>query len=88
MIFNDDWRLDGKDNWPAEREFRWVPWFSKQPDWDHDHCAFCWAEFAAIATEHAPLAAGWLAVDDDATWVCPECMEAFRVPLKIKALGP
>lgn len=85
---DDDWRLADKEDWPAGREFRWTDWFSDRPGWDHDHCEFCWAESAATATEHAPLAAGWLALDDERTWVCPDCMEDFRVPLKIRTVGP
>ncbi|WP_280347623.1 hypothetical protein [Nocardia neocaledoniensis] len=45
----DDWRLMDQQGWLAERTLRWSRWTSTSRDWDHDHCAFCFAEIAAAA---------------------------------------
>ncbi len=73
-----DWRLQGQRAHLSERRFKWRKWWPYRPGWDHDHCAFCWAEFAAEVSEQAPYDAGWVTADDGYTWVCSECFEDFK----------
>lgn len=42
---------------------------------DHDHCAFCHAEFAAARTDHVDFTAGYVTADDNYTWICQPCLE-------------
>lgn len=74
----DDWRLSGQERYLEGRRMKWRTWSAPRPDWDHDHCAFCWAEFAAEVSEHAPYDAGWVTADDEYEWVCPPCFNDFR----------
>jgi hypothetical protein len=73
-----DWRLRGQEAYLSERRFKWRKWWPHRPGWVHDHCAFCWAEFAAEVTEHTPYDAGWVTADDEYTWVCTVCFEDFK----------
>lgn len=41
---NDD-RLDNVKRLKGQK-FRWKTYEMPRPDWDHDHCAACWAKFA------------------------------------------
>jgi hypothetical protein len=49
------------------------------PEWDHDHCAACWAKFAErddpgiLREGYATTAEYYLGEDYD--WVCPRCFE-------------
>jgi hypothetical protein len=45
MVFDDDWRIQGQARYIYGATFEWRPWASDQPDWDHDHCDFCWVHF-------------------------------------------
>lgn len=73
-----DWRLTGQESYLSGRRLLWRKWWSYTEAWDHDHCAFCWAEFASDVSEHTPYDAGWVTADDDYTWICPVCFEDFK----------
>jgi hypothetical protein len=83
----DDWRLT-----PANEQrfhgaaFAWKPFTG-----DHDHRAFCWAEFAQPGTPvhtESTLYEGFATAGppsdpkDDYWWVCPSCYEDFRERLE------
>lgn len=75
-VDDDDWRLDGQ-----EQELQGVTLFDRvyhapRPDWDHDHCAFCWAKFMEGSYPET-LQRGWTTADEY-HWVCPPCFEDFR----------
>ena len=56
----------------------WSTWASPRPDWDHDHCAFCWSEISDQPIgDHVSWNAGWVTIDDLYHWVCPDCFNAF-----------
>jgi hypothetical protein len=42
-----DWRLQGQERYLAGTELVWRAYRqnSDNLNWDHDHCAFCWAKF-------------------------------------------
>lgn len=83
----DDWRLSGH-----ERLFRGAVFTRKtyrrwSREWDHDHCAFCWAAFAeadSAADSEDSLHEGYSTPGppadprDDYYWVCPTCFDDFR----------
>jgi hypothetical protein len=77
-VTEGDWRLMGQQTWLAGRELRWADWTAYRPGWDHDHCAFCQAEFAAAKTDHVEFTAGYVTADDGDTWICEACFEDFK----------
>lgn len=40
-----DWRLVREEEWMYGARLRWKPFHAPTPDWDHEHCALCWATF-------------------------------------------
>lgn len=49
---------------------------------DHNHCAFCHAEFAAARTDHVDFTAGYVTADDNYTWICQPCLEDLNAQLQ------
>jgi hypothetical protein len=43
-------------------------------DWDHDHCAFCWANFS---DREGDLHRGY-STEDAYHWICAPCFVDFR----------
>ena len=77
MTAKPDWRLQGQEKYLqgialVHRLYRQNP---KNPDWDHDHCEFCWAKFSLTAPD--ALREGY-ASQDDYRWICTTCFTDFR----------
>jgi len=47
-----------------------------RPDWDHDHCEFCWTKFMETSAP-GDLSEGY-ATPGEKHWVCPKCFEDFK----------
>ena len=68
----------GQETWLSNRSLRWATWAPYRESWDHDHCAFCSAEFAAELSGHVDYAAGYVTADDNYTWICQPCFDDFH----------
>jgi hypothetical protein len=77
-VADGDWRLMGQQSWLVGRALRFGQWTSPRPGWDHDHCAFCYAEIAATKSDHIDFIAGYVTIEDNYTWICPPCFEDFK----------
>jgi hypothetical protein len=78
---NDDWRLtnQGKYLKGVTLSLRKFHIRKERPDWDHEHCEFCWAKIVEIRDEHdANLLTQAYATSDGAHWICPRCFDDFR----------
>ena len=75
----NDWRLTTQASYLTGQTLRWARWWSDNPRWDHDHCAFCWAKFMRQAWEGDPeiQLAGYV-TEDNYYWICKDCFEEFR----------
>ena len=78
MIDPNDWRLHGQERFLKgvvllKREYRR---YQPNAQWDHDHCAFCWAKFMV---EEVPevLHEGYC-TEDEYHWICASCFSDFR----------
>lgn len=76
MVDDSDWRLTGQESWLQGATLRWRRWSSSRPDWDHDHCEFCWETFAEAGVPRS-LAEGF-ATEDGIHWICATCFADFR----------
>ena len=85
MAEADDWRLAGQERFLAGAALHWSEWHRPRPDWDHDHCAFCWAKFKE-EPEPEVLHAGYT-TEDGYYWVCPACFREFRERFGWKEVG-
>jgi len=77
MAEADDWRLTGQEQYLAGALLEWAVWQAARPEWDHDHCEFCWVTFGGPHLGEA-LHAGYATLDRY-RWICPECFADFRV---------
>lgn len=73
-----DWRLRGQEQYLqgvtlVRRKYRR---YAKNPEWDHDHCEFCFAKFM-VEDLAAALHEGYATLDDY-HWICGTCFEEFR----------
>jgi len=78
MRSDNDWRLQGQEKYLkgiklVRRKYRQ---YAKNPDWDHDHCSFCWVEFC-LKENCDSLKEGYATLDDY-HWICPTCFEDFK----------
>jgi hypothetical protein len=89
----NDWRLtQGADKFLRGASLRWKVFKKPRPDWDHEHCSFCWAKFIDaedlaryVQTEESGqvYTEGYTTTEDhgrgaDYYWVCKPCFEEFR----------
>jgi len=75
---DDDWRLSGRGDLVAgavlvRRRYRQ---YAKNPQWDHDHCLFCWAKFS-LGDPPGALHEGY-STEDEYRWICSRCFEDFK----------
>jgi hypothetical protein len=87
MSADDDWRLGGQERYLQGVALRRGAWHRppSNPNWDHDHCSFCWATFMEADDPNAPpdaLAEGYTTTvehqhGDGYHWVCPACFSDF-----------
>lgn len=94
MAQDNDWRLQGQDSYLMGatlcwRRYRHYPWWN--PDWDHDHCDFCWATFMDRGDVPDVLREGYTNAEqvingtitpESAIWICLQCFEDFRERFK------
>jgi hypothetical protein len=78
MNKEDDWRLTGQEKYlkGVTLVHRRYKQYDKNPDWDHDHCAFCWAKIS-LNDDPEHLKEGY-STADDYPWICPKCFEDFK----------
>lgn len=78
MSLNEDWRLQGQERYLSGvtltyRRYRRYP---KDPDWDHDHCSFCWAKF--MVEDYPDVLHDGYCTLDDYHWICTNCFADFH----------
>ena len=60
----DDWRLRGQEAYLKGVELvrRKYRRYGNNPNWDHDHCEFCWVKFSVADSDS--LNDGYATLDD------------------------
>jgi hypothetical protein len=72
----NDWRLTNQLEYLRGVALEWKEYSPHRKDWEHEHCAFCWAKFMAV--DQVDVQRGGWATPDGAHWVCPTCFDDFR----------
>lgn len=74
MVSKDDWRRQGQEEYLMGAKLCHVrAYHPPSPDWDHEHCAFCWEKIGEYeGCEHS----GYCTVDTG-HWLCEECFRDF-----------
>jgi hypothetical protein len=72
-----DWRIDNVNGLQGQ-SFRWKNYYARSENWDHDHCAACWAKF--MLNGEGLLIQGYAVSEEyehglDYAWVCADCFK-------------
>ena len=78
MKEEEDWRLAGQEKYlqGVTLVYRRYRQYKDNPNWDHDHCVFCWTEFCLEGCADS-IREGY-ATEDDYHWICPNCFADFK----------
>lgn len=74
MIEKDDWRLVDQTRYLMHIPLKKAVYRRPSPNWDHDHCEFCWDTFSEYDGD---LHEGYCTIDET-YWICPECFADFK----------
>jgi len=72
----DDWRIAGQEQFLYGAVFELRTYAPPRPNWDHDHCEFCWGKFSETETDGC-LNAGYVTTNEK-HWVCERCFSDFQ----------
>jgi hypothetical protein len=78
MADDSDWRLTGQEKYlhGVSLQHRRYRRPSNNPDWDHDHCEFCWAKF--MVEDYPEVLHQSYCTQDEYYWICDECFRDFK----------
>ena len=82
------WRLQGQEQHLKGVELVRRPYrrFAVNPDWDHDHCAFCWAKLMVEERDDVLHEGYWTL--DEYHWICPSCFADFQTTFEWRLAAP
>lgn len=80
MVDPNDWRLTGQEKYLKGVTLYRKRYVAPRPDWDHDHCEFCWAKF--MDSDAPEIQREGYATEGDKKWVCSSCYEDFKHTFK------
>lgn len=84
MVERDDWRLTGQETFLRGETLYRRRWAAPSPQWDHEHCVFCWAKFLEYdGTFHE----GYV-TQDGRHWICPQCFRDFQTMFQWTLIEP
>jgi len=70
------WRLTNQGRYLKGKTLLRRRYAARRPDWDHDHCEFCWAKFTETE-EPETLQEGYV-TEDHQHWICHGCFADFQ----------
>jgi hypothetical protein len=73
---SDDWRIAGQEKYLLGAVLELRTYSPPRPNWDHDHCEFCWSMFCQSG-EPGCLHEGYV-TGDGKHWICRDCFHDFR----------
>jgi hypothetical protein len=76
MREENDWRLTNQQSYLHGVALRRRKYSPPNDEWEHDHCAFCWAKFMSGGGPEA-LREGY-ADEGERHWICERCYEDFQ----------
>lgn len=84
-ISDDDWRLAVQKDYLLDGQLVWQRWVQQTPNWDHDHCAFCWAKF--MEREGPEFLHEGYYLEAENHWVCVTCARDFASRFRFSFVG-
>ena len=85
-----DWRITNQEKYLKGAALRLSRFEVRlgNPEWDHEHCDFCWAKIVEEKRkmEGNDLLTEAYATEDQHHWVCPKCFEDFHEMFQWKVI--
>ena len=77
-VEKSDWRLQGQERYlkGVTLVHQTYEQYAANPDWDHDHCSFCWAKF--MVQDLPNVLHQDYSTTDDYHRICERCFEDFK----------
>jgi|SRR3954451_18183063 hypothetical protein len=72
-ISDDDYRLKSDSGILTGLTWHHSPYKQPSPEWDHDHCEFCFRRLAEPAAGFSDAQFEGFADEDELHWICNEC---------------
>ena len=76
MREEDDWRLQGQEEYLKGIPLWWKKYVRYSETWEHDHCEFCWAKF--MEEDYPDVLHEGYASEDNYRWICAQCFDDFK----------
>lgn len=76
MAETDDWRLTNQERFLQGATLWRAQWTRPRPEWDHDHCVFCWVTFAE--EDCLGMIRIGYTTPERYYWICDQCFEDFK----------
>jgi len=76
MREENDWRLTNQQKYLHGVSLCWRRYSPPKPEWDHDHCEFCWAKF--MDEDGTKILREGYADEGERHWICEQCYEDFK----------
>jgi hypothetical protein len=73
-----DWRLQGQEKYLKGKTLKKKIYTKPSPDWDHEHCEFCWQKIAEEKANIKDSIHEAYCDESAGKWVCPVCFEDFK----------
>jgi hypothetical protein len=76
MVKEDDWRLQGQEDYLLGIKLRFEKYSAYSEKWDHDQCEFCWSKF--MVSNDPDVETEGYTTEDNYRWICKKCFEDFQ----------
>jgi len=76
MVEENDWRLTGQKEYLTGITLYRKSWKKTRPDWDHDHCEFCFAKF--MDQDLPNILRDGYTDEQEYRWICDTCFNDFK----------
>jgi len=83
MVDKNDWRLTIQGEYLTNARVVLKKFEVVRPDWDHEHCCFCWDKFSEYDGD---LHEGYCTLDGK-HWICKECFNDFKEMFGMTVVG-
>lgn len=85
-ISNNDYRLTSVRAWMEGKTWHHSQYIQPRPEWDHDHCIFCWQRLAEPTAGFSDAQFDGYTDDEDYHWMCNKCFGDLFEHLKERLL--
>jgi hypothetical protein len=74
----DDAWIIAREKLIRSKNLHWSRYTQPSPDWDHDHCEFCFRRFAEPSAGYNDSVETGYTTPDRFNWICRGCVEKYK----------